>query len=188
MSGSEKKVNKNTYDLSFKKHETKKFLEVSHCSRAKQRQRNVQKNLLHLQNLLSGWLDLLLFYTILYFVWTNYKYYRELRFKPWLNLYIIFLILCNLYLGGVYMTPGRLSPRSEFTPVPSHGSIFVYMIPPQNVMPARVTPAWVHPGCCTGARISLRYEISQRYHGNAKRLPVSVWNRSAGRLERVARV
>ena len=37
--------------------------------------------------------------------------------------------------------PGRLSPRSEFTPVPSHGSIFVYMIPPQNVMPARVTPA-----------------------------------------------
>ena len=34
-------------------------------------------------------------------------------------------------LGGVYMTPGRLLPRSEFTPVPSHGSIFVYMIPPQ---------------------------------------------------------
>ena len=33
------------------------------------------------------------------------------------------------------MTPG------EFTPVPSHGSIFVYMIPTQNVMPARVTPA-----------------------------------------------
>ena len=43
--------------------------------------------------------------------------------------------------GGVYMTPGRLLPRSEFTPVPSHGSILVYMIPPQNVMPARVTPA-----------------------------------------------
>ena len=42
-SGSEKKLNKNTYDLSFKKHETKKFLEVSHCSHAKQRQRNVQK-------------------------------------------------------------------------------------------------------------------------------------------------
>ena len=43
------------------------------------------------------------------------------------------------------MTPGRLSPRSEFTPVPSQGSIFVYMIPPQNVMLARVTPALVHP-------------------------------------------
>ena len=89
-------------------------------------------------------------------------------------------------LRGVYMTPGRLSPRGEFTPVPSHGSIFVYMIPPQNVMPARVTPAWVHPGSRTGARISLRYEISQRYHVNAKRPPISVWNRSAGRLERVA--
>ena len=43
MSGSEKKLNKNTYDLSLKKNETKKFLEVSHCSRAKQRQRNEQK-------------------------------------------------------------------------------------------------------------------------------------------------
>ena len=38
------------------------------------------------------------------------------------------------------MTPGRLSPRREFIPVSSHGSIFVYMIPPHNVMPARVTP------------------------------------------------
>ena len=36
------------------------------------------------------------------------------------------------------MTPGRLSRRDEFTPVPSHGSTFVYMIPPQKVMPARV--------------------------------------------------
>ena len=62
------------------------------------------------------------------------------------------------------MTPGRPSPRSEFTPVPSHGSIFVSMIPPQNVMPARVTSARVHPGSRTGARISLRYEISQRHH------------------------
>ena len=61
------------------------------------------------------------------------------------------------------MTPGRLSRRSEFTPILSHGSTFVYMIPPQNAMPERVTPARVHPGCSTGARISLRYEISQRY-------------------------
>ena len=44
-------------------------------------------------------------------------------------------------LGGVNMTPGRLSPRSKFTPVPCHGSIFVYMISPQSVMPARVNPA-----------------------------------------------
>ena len=46
--------------------------------------------------------------------------------------------------GGVYMTSGRLSRRSELIPVPSHGSTYVlYMIPPQNVMPARVTPVVV---------------------------------------------
>ena len=38
-----KKVNENTYDISSIKSVTKKFLEVSRCSRAKQRQRNVQK-------------------------------------------------------------------------------------------------------------------------------------------------
>ena len=44
MSGSEKKVNENTYDISsIKRVTTKKFLEVSRCSRAKQRQRNEQK-------------------------------------------------------------------------------------------------------------------------------------------------
>ena len=37
---------------------------------------------------------------------------------------------------GCLHDTGGLSPRSEFIPVPSHGSIFVYMIPPQNVMPA----------------------------------------------------
>ena len=36
-------VNENTYDISSIKRETKKFLEVSRCSRVKQRQRNVQK-------------------------------------------------------------------------------------------------------------------------------------------------
>ena len=44
----------------------------------------------------------------------------------------------------------RLSRGTEFTPVPSHGSTFVCMIPPQNVKAARVTPAWIHAGCCTG--------------------------------------
>ena len=99
------------------------------------------------------------------------------------------IIACNFFrsnLGGVYMTLGWLSPRSEFTPVPSHGSIFVYMIPPQNVLRARVTPAWVHPGSCTGVRISLKYEISQRYHVNVKHLPVLVGNRSPDKLEWVA--
>ena len=49
MSGSEK-VNGNTYDISSIKRVTKKFLEVSRCSRAKQRQRNVQKCVLHVQS------------------------------------------------------------------------------------------------------------------------------------------
>ena len=39
------------------------------------------------------------------------------------------------------MTPGQLLPRGEFTPVPSHGFVFVYMVPPQSVMPALITPA-----------------------------------------------
>ena len=38
-----KKLNKNTYDIPSIKRVTRKFLEVSRCSRAKQRQRNVQK-------------------------------------------------------------------------------------------------------------------------------------------------
>ena len=55
------------------------------------------------------------------------------------------------------MTPGRLSRRSEFTPVPSHGSTFVYMIPPQNVMPARVTPVR------NLATVSCKRETSERF-------------------------
>ena len=38
-----KKVNKNTSDISSIKRVTRKFMEVSRCNRAKQRQRNVQK-------------------------------------------------------------------------------------------------------------------------------------------------
>ena len=45
-----KKSTKNTYDISSIKRVTRKFLEVSHCSRAKQRQRNVQKSVLHVQS------------------------------------------------------------------------------------------------------------------------------------------
>ena len=51
MSGSEKKVNENTYDISSKQRVTsKKFLEASRCSRAKQRQRNVPKKSVHVQS------------------------------------------------------------------------------------------------------------------------------------------
>ena len=67
------------------------------------------------------------------------------------------------------MIPGRLSFGYEFTPVPSCGSVFVYMIPAQNLVPERVIPVRVHPGNCTGARFSFRYENSSRYHVNAVR-------------------
>ena len=50
MGGSEKNVNEHTYDTFSKKRVTKKFLEDSGCSRAKQRQRNVQKGVLHVQS------------------------------------------------------------------------------------------------------------------------------------------
>ena len=43
ISGSGKIVNEKTYDISSIKRVTKTFLEVSRCSRAEQRQRNVQK-------------------------------------------------------------------------------------------------------------------------------------------------
>ena len=43
MSRSEKNVHQKTYDISSIKRVTKTFLEVLRCSRAKQRQRNVQK-------------------------------------------------------------------------------------------------------------------------------------------------
>ena len=43
MSGSGKKKNNKTYDISSVKRVTRKFLGVSRCSRAKQRQRIVQK-------------------------------------------------------------------------------------------------------------------------------------------------
>ena len=43
MSGSEKKVNKKTCDISSIKRVAKTFLDVLRCGRVKQRQRNVQK-------------------------------------------------------------------------------------------------------------------------------------------------
>ena len=50
MSDSEKKVNRNTYNISSLKRVTRKFLEVLHYSRAKQRQRNVLKSVPYVQS------------------------------------------------------------------------------------------------------------------------------------------
>ena len=43
MSASEKKANRDTYDISSIKRVTREFLEVSRCCRAKHRQRNIEK-------------------------------------------------------------------------------------------------------------------------------------------------
>ena len=45
-----KKLNENTYDISSIKRVTKKFLEVSRCSGAKQRQRMYKKSVLYVQS------------------------------------------------------------------------------------------------------------------------------------------
>ena len=87
MSGSKKKVNKNTYDISSIKRVTRKCLEVSRCSRAKRRQRNVRKSVQNMQSCFFAinqrpvccvFTVLVSFaaqhYTILYFVSANYKY------------------------------------------------------------------------------------------------------------------
>ena len=54
---------------------------------------------------------------------------RKIKFKPRITLN-----------HNIYMTLGQLSYWCEFTVVPSRGYVFVYMIPPQNVMLAQVTP------------------------------------------------
>ena len=50
VSDSEKRVNKNTSDIPSIKRVTRKFLEVSRNSRAKQRQKMYKKSVLHLQS------------------------------------------------------------------------------------------------------------------------------------------
>ena len=64
-----KKMNENTYNISSMQEPapgvTKTFLEVSRCSRAKQRQRNVQKKCAAPAKLLFCYLDILLFFTVL---------------------------------------------------------------------------------------------------------------------------
>ena len=62
VSGSKNKVNNKTYDFSSVKRVTKKFPEVSRCSRAKQRQRNVQKKCAARAKLLFCYIDLLFFF------------------------------------------------------------------------------------------------------------------------------
>ena len=88
--------------------------------------------------------------------------------QPWVLLTRVFTTSCirtrpcynQQFIGGVYMTPGRLSLRVEFTPGSSHGSTFVYLIPPQKCHAGASRPGMSLPRVRTGARISLRDEIS----------------------------
>ena len=64
MSGSEKKLNRTTYNISLIKRVSRKFLEVSRCRRAKQRQRNVQKSVLHVQNFFGGLIRPIVFFLL----------------------------------------------------------------------------------------------------------------------------
>ena len=52
-------------------------------------------------------------------------------------------IFCGLRCVRDTRTLGWLLRRREFPPGLSRGSVFVYLILPQNVLPARFTPAWV---------------------------------------------
>ena len=60
-----KKVNRTTYNISSIKRVTRKFLEVSRCSRAKHRQRNVQKKGAARAKLVFCQLDLPIFLAVL---------------------------------------------------------------------------------------------------------------------------
>ena len=78
MSGSEKKVNENMYEIS----SIKEFLEVSRCSRAKQRCKVVFLLIRpivvsHRSPVLPSPLSITRFYILFE---QNYRYYRELRF------------------------------------------------------------------------------------------------------------
>ena len=113
-----KKVNNNTYDI--------------RCSRAKQRQNNVQKIVLHLHSFFlvtrhivviqrSRCLHRLAFHDSIYFVSAVYKYCRELRIKPWLNLNIMRHHKVDFRL---YADDTQLYRKSSIKPPPG-GGLFI---------------------------------------------------------------
>ena len=70
MSGTKKKVNRKTYNISSMKPVTRKFLEGSRCSQAKKKkkkkqQRNVQKTVLHVQSCFFFLLLIVVYFTLL---------------------------------------------------------------------------------------------------------------------------
>ena len=126
---SEKKVNRNTYNISSIKRVTRKFLEVSHCSRAKQRHRNLQKKRakLFFANQKKKYAARAKFFFLIrptdFFgcfsclrplalhdfisCLVNYRHQQELRFQPWLN-------LCTLILSKLHYADLVFYPLPQF--------------------------------------------------------------------------
>ena len=100
MSGSQKKkVNRNTYNFSSIKRVSRKLLEVSRCSRANQRQRNVQKSVLHVQSCF------LLIRPIFVFVFVFYRSRCLHRFFSITRFYILFEKATNIKESSTF-SPG----------------------------------------------------------------------------------
>ena len=86
------------------------------------------------------------------------------------------------------MIPARQSFRYLLTPIPSNSSVFVYMIPSQNLIRERVIPVQVHPGHSERDFYSSTYENVTGYGCLSPQkitLPVaetSCGNRSLGKF------
>ena len=92
MSGTEKKVNENTYDIFSKKRVTiKTFLEVSHGSRVRQRQRNMQKKCAALGRVVQSWVN----------ITQSFEFARfEFRFESLKSISVLILFVYNLMIGS----------------------------------------------------------------------------------------
>ena len=88
--------------------------------------------------------------------------------------------------GCLHEILAKLSFRYKFTPVPSCGSVFAYMIPAQNLIPEQVILVRVQCSNCAGARFSLQYENSFQCHVNVEQLFGPARNHSPGNLEQAA--
>ena len=97
MSGTEKKktVKRNTYNIFSIKRVTRTLLENSRCSRAEQRQRNVEKSLLHVQ---SCFLLIRLFF---FFLFCPHRFFSITRF------YILFAKTIDIKESFAF-SPGKI--------------------------------------------------------------------------------
>ena len=90
MSGSKKKVNRTTYNISAIKRVTGKFLGVSRCRRAKQWQRNVQKSVLQVKSFFLLIRPIFCFCFVLFFFCFHCRRRRRRRLVSITRFYILF--------------------------------------------------------------------------------------------------